>query len=43
MAEAIHILPHDESNETLVANVHPADWQNPTPADRYNRIRQPAR
>ncbi len=25
-------------NETLVANVHPADWVNPTLAGRYNLV-----
>jgi pyruvate/2-oxoglutarate dehydrogenase complex dihydrolipoamide dehydrogenase (E3) component len=30
------ILPHDAWNQALVANVHPPDWQNPTPAPRYD-------
>jgi pyruvate/2-oxoglutarate dehydrogenase complex dihydrolipoamide dehydrogenase (E3) component len=30
--------PRDEHNERLLANVHPADWRNPTPADRYNLV-----
>jgi Pyridine nucleotide-disulphide oxidoreductase len=30
--------PWDESNRALVANVHPADWVNPTPAGRYNLV-----
>jgi pyruvate/2-oxoglutarate dehydrogenase complex dihydrolipoamide dehydrogenase (E3) component len=34
----IHVLPRDAHNEALVANVHPADWVNPTPAGRYNLV-----
>ena len=30
--------PFDEHNRRLVANVHPADWVNPTPSGRYNLI-----
>ncbi len=32
------VLPRDESNETLVRNVHPSDWKNPGPASRYNLV-----
>lgn len=32
------ILPWDEANRELVANVHPADWENPEPADRYHLV-----
>lgn len=32
------LLPWDVHNQTLVANVHPADWVNPRPADRYNLV-----
>ena len=32
------ILPWDEHNRNLAAQVHPADWQNPTPAPRYNLV-----
>src|SRR5512137_1416681 len=32
------ILPHDVHNNALVSNVHPADWQNPEPAARYNLV-----
>ncbi|MBI4227857.1 MAG: FAD-dependent oxidoreductase, partial [Candidatus Omnitrophica bacterium] len=28
----------DESNRTLVANVHPSDWVNPTPSGRYHLV-----
>jgi len=32
------IQPADVHNQRLVANVHPADWNNPIPADRYNLV-----
>jgi pyruvate/2-oxoglutarate dehydrogenase complex dihydrolipoamide dehydrogenase (E3) component len=32
------VLPNDEHNQVLVANVHPPDWTNPTPAGRYNLV-----
>lgn len=32
------ILPWDEANRELVANVHPPDWRNPEPADRYHLV-----
>jgi pyruvate/2-oxoglutarate dehydrogenase complex dihydrolipoamide dehydrogenase (E3) component len=32
------ILPNDEYNQQLVANVHPADWINPEPTGRYNIV-----
>src|SRR5512147_283829 len=32
------VLPEDENNKTLVANVHPPDWVNPEPAARYNLV-----
>jgi ribulose 1,5-bisphosphate synthetase/thiazole synthase len=32
------IFPVDEYNTRLVANVHPSDWVNPKPADRYNLV-----
>src|SRR6516225_10583216 len=35
---AIAVLPRDEHNGRLVANVHPPDWVNPEPAPRYNLI-----
>jgi pyruvate/2-oxoglutarate dehydrogenase complex dihydrolipoamide dehydrogenase (E3) component len=31
-------LPDDEFNRRLVSNVHPADWVNPVPAERYNLV-----
>jgi len=30
------LLPRDEWNEKLIANVHPRDWKNPQPAARYD-------
>ncbi len=32
------LLPRDEFNSVLAANVHPSDWQNPTPSGRYNLV-----
>jgi pyruvate/2-oxoglutarate dehydrogenase complex dihydrolipoamide dehydrogenase (E3) component len=32
------VLPGDEYNRELVANVHPPDWINPEPAPRYNLV-----
>ena len=36
--DTIRILPDDEFNRTLVSRVHPADWENPEPADKYNLV-----
>ena len=38
MSEQPQVIPRDEHNETLVSNVHPPDWVNPTPASRYNLV-----
>jgi pyruvate/2-oxoglutarate dehydrogenase complex dihydrolipoamide dehydrogenase (E3) component len=38
MATPIQIPPMDEHNALLVSNVHPPDWQNPTPHSRYNLV-----
>jgi len=35
---SFEITPLDEHNQALLNNVHPADWRNPTPADRYNLV-----
>lgn len=32
------ILPWDHQNRLLAAQVRPSDWQNPTPASRYNLV-----
>src|SRR5499425_1278285 len=36
--QQVHVLPDDEYNRTLVVNVAPPDWRNPTPAGRYNLV-----
>ena len=38
MSEIPEVLPRDEHNATLISNVHPPDWTNPRPADRYNLV-----
>ncbi len=38
MAEKPLVLPLDESNKTLINNVHPALWNNPEPAASYNLV-----
>ena len=32
------MLPNDEYNQQLVANVHPLNWINPEPTGRYNMV-----
>jgi cation diffusion facilitator CzcD-associated flavoprotein CzcO len=32
------VLPDDEHNRALIANVHPPDWMNPEPVGRYNMV-----
>ncbi len=32
------LLPDDDHNRALVADVHPPDWTNPEPAGRYNLV-----
>lgn len=32
------VLPNDEYNQQLLANVHPAGWVNPEPTGRYNIV-----
>ncbi|QDU09029.1 mercuric reductase [Gimesia aquarii] len=36
--ELVQLLPKDEHNQQLEANVHPPVWTNPTPAGRYNLV-----
>jgi pyruvate/2-oxoglutarate dehydrogenase complex dihydrolipoamide dehydrogenase (E3) component len=36
--ESPRIHPDDEFNRALVSRVHPPDWENPVPADRYNVV-----
>ncbi len=37
-ADSFPVAPLDVHNRALVQNVHPMDWVNPTPADRYNLV-----
>src|SRR5260370_42404412 len=32
------LLPEDAANRALIADVHPRDWRNPTPAGTYDLI-----
>ncbi|MCU0616729.1 MAG: FAD-dependent oxidoreductase, partial [Gemmatimonadaceae bacterium] len=32
------LLPDDQHNRALLAQVHPSDWVNPTPAARYHLV-----
>jgi len=36
--ELVQLLPKDEHNQQLEANVHPPDWSNPKPSGRYNLV-----
>ncbi|MFM5980262.1 MAG: mercuric reductase [Sphaerospermopsis kisseleviana] len=36
--ERITVLPMDEYNQRLVANVHPENWVNPQPAECYDLV-----
>jgi pyruvate/2-oxoglutarate dehydrogenase complex dihydrolipoamide dehydrogenase (E3) component len=38
MTPQIEVLPRDDHNKTLVANVHPPEWVNPEPAESYNLV-----
>ncbi len=41
MSDSSHshpLEPWDSHNQELVAQVHPKDWQNPTPDERYNLV-----
>ncbi len=38
MSDGVRLLPDDEHDRRLLANVHPAEWANPEPADRYNLV-----
>jgi mercury(II) reductase len=37
-ADSVIVSPMDHYNQELIANLHPADWVNPTPAQRYNLV-----
>jgi len=34
----LNLQPDDEYNRLLAENVHPPEWQNPNPDDRYNLV-----
>ena len=36
--DLVQLLPKDQHNQRLEANVRPSDWTNPTPAGRYNIV-----
>jgi pyruvate/2-oxoglutarate dehydrogenase complex dihydrolipoamide dehydrogenase (E3) component len=38
MSDAVAMLPNDQFNQTLISHVHPHNWQNPPPADRYDLV-----
>jgi len=38
MVQPFAILPDTEENRTLGQNVHPLDWKNPVPDERYNMV-----
>ena len=35
---SVEMLPMDEHNQKLIANVHPPDWVNPEPDGKYNLV-----
>lgn len=37
-SHTMEVAPADEHNYKLLSNVHPADWNNPEPASRYNLV-----
>lgn len=37
-SHTLEVAPADEHNYKLLSHVHPADWKNPAPADRYNLV-----
>jgi pyruvate/2-oxoglutarate dehydrogenase complex dihydrolipoamide dehydrogenase (E3) component len=36
--EPVRVEPFDDLNRSLVANVHPGDWVNPSPKERYHLV-----
>ena len=38
MSEPVRVHPMDQYNEALVSHLHPPDWVNPAPAERYNLV-----
>ncbi len=37
-SDLVQLRPHDEHNRKLEANVHPPQWQNPTPSQPYHLV-----
>ncbi len=37
-SKLIQLQPHDEYNQSLEADVHPPQWQNPTPSNPYHFV-----
>lgn len=35
---AVHVLPWDDHNQRLVENVHPPEWTNPEPKEKYQLV-----
>lgn len=38
MSSLVQLQPYDEHNQKLESFVHPPEWVNPEPADRYNLV-----
>ncbi len=38
MTDNLNLRPLDTHNKTLISHVHPTDWTNPEPQERYNFI-----
>jgi pyruvate/2-oxoglutarate dehydrogenase complex dihydrolipoamide dehydrogenase (E3) component len=38
MSDLPPVEPNDDHNRKLLANVHPLEWRNPEPAERYNLV-----
>ena len=38
MKDKIKLTPDDKHNRELLENVHPGDWINPTPAEKYDLV-----
>jgi pyruvate/2-oxoglutarate dehydrogenase complex dihydrolipoamide dehydrogenase (E3) component len=34
----LQLIHNDSHNQTLLENIHPAEWRNPVPAGRYNLV-----
>ena len=34
----VSMAPMDEHNRALIGHVHPPDWTNPEPAERYHLV-----